>query len=517
MDREREIKLLAEGPLDAEPLRAALDGDGLEVQGPREVRQTDAYVDTGSFDLLRRGVGLRVRRGEGPAEVCLKEGGRVEELAATRREVTAAWSRGRTPRRASELPDNLRHEVEPLVWDRELDTILDLHVMRRSFDLRDRASGRSAMLMLDAVRARAFHGAQAAFTEVEIELEDGADPGPWLAAAGRLRSRLALAPAGTTKLERGLRLCGLPARAVSPPGRLRPDLGFRAAAFRTLARRLQHLQDCERRLRAGDEPGGIRRMAAAAERLHAGFELFAPAFTERELEPSLNTTRRILRAVEGPRELEAFLTGIAKLDRDLPENLLGEARRFRGHMDKRWERSRRRLMAWLCASRRLHQGERLQRFLEDGLQGPGLVGPTVAEAAPPLLRERMELLLAKGRGCNPTSHAGDLQACREAARSLHHALAAFREVWPAALGALEHPLQRLLETLDGAAERRAQASWLLYRVDDEGGRLQLLAGAYMGLLGRGARRLREALPPHWERVRGLLEAARFGTGPVQGS
>lgn len=243
---EATLVVASEAPADVAGELALLDRVGefaVEWEGVEEHR--DLYFDTEDGALGERGIGLRLRKGDGwtvtlKGEARPGPGGEVE-----RAEVESDWSeaglrrvlrelerRGAAPPgqpgspAAASPPDVLRSAGLRVVQDRR--------TLRRTGRVRPRGGGESvAVLAVDTVLFRSRSGRTVRHREVEVEATDAAPPGLPGRLAGELRRRFGeeLRPWTHGKLATGRALAEL-----EPPTGAGGDL--LPGAYELLERRL---------------------------------------------------------------------------------------------------------------------------------------------------------------------------------------------------------------------------------------------------------------------------------------
>ena len=167
---ESEFKLRALQPIEV----AAVDALLLELDVPcrhRERRQhVDTYLDDERGSLRRLGIGLRLRASARARRLNCKMRGSVEGSLHVRRELEASWPHEQLPLRAVDLPCELREALQPIVQERALRVVQELHVTREVRVLVEDGVD-ACELAVDSVEARA-NRRTATFQEVELEVLD---------------------------------------------------------------------------------------------------------------------------------------------------------------------------------------------------------------------------------------------------------------------------------------------------------------------------------------------------------
>jgi CHAD domain-containing protein len=433
-EEERELKLSAPGELDDARLLAAVRAAGFEPGEAAKRRQRDRYLDTAELDLARHGLALRRRDADGAAWLCLKAEGQAAPGGVWSRlehEVEAVPT-APLPAAAAELPEALRHRVEPVAWGRALAEVARLETERTVHTVRAPLVGVKAELALDRVELEGAGG----FTEVEIEL--GASPSaPFETLAVELRERLGLLPSPADKLARALTLAG--GARPSPPRStpLEPALPFALAAGRIFRRHLEALRLAEPVARMGEDPEGVHDVRVAARRLRAAFRTFRGAFPAPRLAGPLRCVRATGRALGAVRDLDVLLAGFRELAPELPEPLADDLAPLAGLVHELRERERARMLRFLGSPGRLRAMERFERFVSGlearearpgrALRGAG--GRPVGEVAPELLRAAAARVWKRGERIDKDSPREDLHALRIAVKRLRYTAESFVDLY----------------------------------------------------------------------------------------
>ncbi len=468
-EEERELKLSAPGELDDARLLAAVRAAGFEPGEGTKRRQRDRYLDTAGLDLARRGLALRRRDADGMAWLCVKAEGSAE--------AGGVWSRlehelevvpsAPLPAVAAELPEALRHRVEPIAWARALEEVARLETERTLHSARAPLAGVKAELALDRVQVEGAGG----FTEVEIEL--GANPSaPFETLAADLRERLGLVPSPADKLARALALAGRARPAPPRSPALEPALPVALAAGRIFRGHLEALRRAEPAARLGEDPEGVHDVRVAARRLRAAFRTFRTAFPERRLAGSLRWVRATGRALGAVRDLDVLLAGIFDLAPELPAPLASDLVPLAELLHDVRERERGRMLRFLGSPGRLRAMERFDRFvggLEERsarptrtLRGPG--ARPIGEVAPELLQAAAARVWRRGARIDKSSPREDLHALRIAVKRLRYTAESFVDLYGKPLRGLVRratALQDLLGAYNDAGVAVARlTAWL---------------------------------------------------------
>lgn len=279
MSTEIELKLR----LSAQQARRLPQHPLLAGQQAQKYKLLNTYYDTPDFDLLRRGVALRLRRkGWTLWLMTVKAGAAGVGGLAQRSEWEAATQPGVFD--FSIVSDESLRDFL-LAHQQRLQAVFTTDFTRTAWRLEQDGAvielaldrGKISAPQLDAAPADAPARSEA-LCEVELELIEGDSPDPLFALAIELAGELQLHPEIASKAERGYALAGAatrrPVKAAASPLALEmsPVAAFRAIALSCLAQ----LQANEAGAVAGDHPEYVHQARVAIRRLRSAFNLFAP-------------------------------------------------------------------------------------------------------------------------------------------------------------------------------------------------------------------------------------------------
>jgi len=217
---EHEVKMGVWPGFELPDLHGALNG--AVPSGPEESRLEAVYFDTVGLRLLRRGVTVRFRRGEGPDELWTAKLPEQAVLGLARREISIAGELGRMPILLEDL-------VRGWALGAPLIPVARLRTLRQRTTVA-RRDGR-ALAVVDDDEVSIVQGSRVAarFRELELELVNGASPKLLDRLAHRMRSAGAQPVDQVPKLVRALG----PA-ALAPWDLEAPELGARPTAAEAL-------------------------------------------------------------------------------------------------------------------------------------------------------------------------------------------------------------------------------------------------------------------------------------------
>lgn len=310
---ETEFKLRATGPLEVAAVDACLRALA-SVRASASRRHVDTYFDDDLGSLRRAGIGLRLRRGDGGAELCCKGRARIVDGRFERSELALPWPHATVPQRAAELPPELADRVEPFTRLRPLQPILELSTWRDA-RIVTHAGHDVCELVVDQVTASA-DGRSIAFAEVELEVLEDLATTEQLATA--LRHHLPLQPAENDKPTHAAAMLALP-RAV-PPAAHTPwtDATPLGEALRSIvAAHGAALLAAEAAVRGGDDAVALHTLRVALRRLRSLVRSCRDAWPAERAERALQSLAELGRTCGSCRDhdvmLELVAAGIARL------------------------------------------------------------------------------------------------------------------------------------------------------------------------------------------------------------
>jgi len=260
--RERELKLSAPPSLRIPPLDGIADGVSAVAREP--VRLLATYLDTDDLRLVRAGVTLRHRTGEGWT---LKLPDGVDGRFLVRSELVFPGDVRHPPAEAVDL-------VRAYARSAALGPQARLRTVRRIVELRDGDGALAVEVSDDEVSVLDGRRVAARFREIEVEMQPAAKDSLAFQVAEALQEAGAGAPETKPKLVRALG-----ARAEEPPDVSVPDVAgatagdvLRRALAGSVARLVAH--DPVTRLDA--DPEGVHQMRVATRRLRSDLRTFAP-------------------------------------------------------------------------------------------------------------------------------------------------------------------------------------------------------------------------------------------------
>jgi inorganic triphosphatase YgiF len=263
---EREIKLEAAPDLQLPDLTGVAPGVTVEAEPALDLDAT--YVDTADLRLVRNGVSLRRRTGEGAPRWTLKLPTATDGAGLARREIEV---------------EDPSHDVPPALaalvtgWARSaaLVPVVVIRSHRERLRLVGEGGRELAELADDDVTVLEGDAVTARFREIEVELDEHGDDELLRVVTTALVAAGAGEPDPTSKVTRALG-----GRAKEPSELVAPPVGptstvadvVRAALTDAVAR----LVASDHVIRLDDDTDGVRRARGAVRRLRAALSTFTP-------------------------------------------------------------------------------------------------------------------------------------------------------------------------------------------------------------------------------------------------
>jgi CHAD domain-containing protein len=513
---EEEIKLLAEGPVGPEAVAEAVRRAGFEVAPIERREQLDVYVDTERADLLRRGVGLRVRYLEGERRLTWKADGASEGATIRRPEIELRWPRKRTPESAQRLPEEIRHEVEPVTYGRGFCEKLRVANDRSRFLITDPGTGAHAELVVDMVRPSDGERELDPFVELEIETLEG-PAAPWPGLAEHLGRGFALSASAVSKLERSLRSAGVERPPLPRPEPLTRKTPLQRAALLCFLRHFRRLQANEPGTRRGDDVEALHDMRVSSRRLRSAFKRFGPAFRPGTLDRFTRLMRTTGQTLGPARDLDVFLESLEELQRGLPATLIEDLEPFKASLRRERERERQRYVAWLGSPRRLDAYAKFESFVEKGLAPSRRVPELpVGHVAPLMILRRARKVFERGRAIDDGSPPEQLHRLRIEMKHLRYAMEDFSDLYGKKIKEFIKASKNLQNVLGAYNDVEVQLQALETWTEKLGGELPsrslMAVGSLVGVLVSRRQQTRAHFSEAWSdfdrgKVRDALTAA----------
>ena len=489
--RERELKLSAPPSLRLPDLDGIADGIAAVPREPVSMLAT--YFDTDDLRLIRAGVTLRHRTGEGwtvklPAD---SDGGLLVRSELTfpgdiRRPLPAAFELVRAYARSAPLAPQAR-----------------LRTVRRVIELRDGEGVLAAEVCDDEVSVLDGRRVAARFRELEVELRQSASK----ELAGRVADALQAAGAGpleqTPKLVRAL---GGRAEEAGDVAVDEHDETAGALLKQALATSVVRLVEHDPVVRLDTDTEGVHQMRVATRRMRSDLRTFAPfigADWSAELRAELGWLAGLLGRV---RDADVLLARLRKRVATLPETSAASA----GAVLTALEQERTLALAELLDALR---GERYVQLLERlvlAVREPALTAAaagTAKDVLPEAARDRWRRLAkaAKALGRNPSVR--DLHAVRIRTKRCRYAVEAMEPVLGKRGTSFARELARLQDRLGELNDAAVAEGWLREWGRTRRGAAVFAAGELAGLEIADAEAARTRWRKAWKSASGAVPAA----------
>ena len=448
---EREIKLEAAPDLELPDLTGVAPGVTVAAEPALDLDAT--YYDTADLRLVRNGVSLRRRTGEGDPRWTLKLPAATDGAGLARREIEVDDP-------GHDVPVGLAALVTGWARSSALVPVVVIRSQRRRVRLVGEGGRELAELADDDVTVLQGDEVTARFREVEVELDEHGDDELLHAVAGALVAAGAGEPDPTSKVTRALG-----DRAKEPPDLVPVDTGptstvgdvVRAALTDPVAR----LVSSDHVIRLDDDTDGVRRARGAVRRLRAALSTLAPVLDAEWADGLRDDTAGLADALATVRRTDALAEQLHRAIGALPAPQRQAAVALVARLDER------RAAALAPLLGLLHEPayvDLLDRLVAGALapqvaDGADLSGPA-AEALPDLVRPAWHHLHRSVHHLehHPKSH--DLVEIRPAVRRAHLAVALAASVVgePAAL--LASGLADLQDVLGSLHHALVAQAWL---------------------------------------------------------
>ena len=445
---EIEAKFVIEG---AEQVGALIDSlQSHDAQSVSAVDIVDAYWDTPDWSLFRAGWAYRWRDASGSKSLTLKSieasGDVLHKRLEVEQHVAAFPGRNGRPLLNGRVADQL--DGLDLTDLREL---FRVHNNRRLFDFRtsDGSLIRVAIDQAAISTALPIEGSTSggtAFMELELELVEGREES-LLQMAKAMQERFGLTQSRRGKFDRGLQAAGL-----SPPGSpISPSMYGSSSyldylrewefstedpavdlAFRCFREQFEEMLAQETKAWEGMDPEGVHQMRVRTRRLRAAFRAFKDVMPADSIR-SFNREFKWVAAVLGKvRDLDVYRNSLDHYATGVPIQEADHDGNYQRHLDRRWRKARKRLLACLKSRRYERLKDSFAHFLARGPSQQAMNtfgGITIGVAARQLIGKHYKAVLRDGRGITPDSSAEALHALRIQCKRIRYLFEFFNPIY----------------------------------------------------------------------------------------
>jgi CHAD domain-containing protein len=268
------------------------------------------YVDTADLRLVRRGVSLRRRTGEGAPRWTLKLPDAGDGGAALRRREIDVES----PR--LDVPEQLADLLTAWVRNEPLVAVTTIRTRRRRLALRGADGADLGELDDDEVSVIDDGHVAARFRELEVELSGVGSPDLLTLVAAALERAGAGAPDRTTKVVRALG-----PRALAPPDLVVAEVDEHASTADLVVagfgRAVRSILDHDHVIRLDDDTEGVHKARVGTRRLRSDLQTFAPVLDEGWAGALRADLRDLAAALGGVRDADVLLERLWHAVQDL--------------------------------------------------------------------------------------------------------------------------------------------------------------------------------------------------------
>lgn len=301
---EREVRLGVWPGFELPDLQGAFNG--ATPSGPEEWRLEAVYFDTPDLRLLRRGVTVRFRRGEEPADIWTANlPDEAPTVGLARREISIAG----TP---AMMPALLEDLVRGWALGAPLAPVARLRTLRQRTTLRRRSGQPLAVVDDDEVSIVQRSRVAARFRELELELVDGGSPKLLARLAQRMRAAGAQPMDQMPKLVRALGPSALAPWDLAPPA-IGPKPSAGALIQATLMASAASLVDHVAAVVLDEDLEGVHQARVSIRRLRSDLRTAQPLLAFKAVRPVRRELDWLMDQLGEVRDLDVLL---ARLRRD---------------------------------------------------------------------------------------------------------------------------------------------------------------------------------------------------------
>jgi CHAD domain-containing protein len=496
--REREAKLLADPAVELPEPDTLLAGIGQWAQ--EEIHQDADYYDTSDLRLTRAGVSLRHRSDDGWT-VKLPESRSGATLV--RQEHAFAGVHSAPPPAAVDL-------VTAWTRSRPLEKVARIRTHRRKLHVRNEHGDRIGEIDDDDVTATVLRQPQVRFREIEVEVDEGADPGLVETVVKRLR-RVGIGEG--TSMPKIARALG--DAALAPPDLVPPDEINRASTLGDLVRAsisgsVRQLVDHDPVIRASEEPEGIHKARVATRRLRSDLKTFRPVLDRKWSEPLRSELRWLGEELGRVRDADVLLGLLEAKAQKLPDSRQGDAGALLDRLREMRDRDRELLLHALRSDRYTKLLDQLVEAANAPRLRPGMAHRRGSKSVGTLVRKPWKRLVKRVKRLPSSPPDTELHTIRKRAKQARYALEAVTPVMGRAAAKAANRLAHLQDVLGEHQDAVVAVEWLSAAAKDSNGTaIPFAAGELAGSFEADRRELQKAWTKAWKRARsqGLPGAA----------
>lgn len=448
------------------------------------------YVDTPDLRLVRRGVSLRRRTGEGATRWTLKlpdagHGG----AALARREFDVDTD-------ATLVPGELIDLITGWVRRTPVVPVATIRTRRHRWVLEDAEGHDLAEIDDDVVSViEGEEQVAARFREIEVELASGGSPDLLTLVASALLAAGAGAPDRTIKVVRALG-----PRALAPPDLFVPEVGPHATMAELvhvgLARAARQVVDHDHVIRLDDDVEGVHKARVGTRRLRSDLRTFAPVLDTEWAETLRHDLRWLAGLLGVVRDTDVLLERLWASVGRLDEGDHGEGALVVGRLEQQRHQQVAEVLAEMRTDRYV---DLLERVAEAG-EHPALTRGArerAAGAVPALVRPRWVKLRRAVKTLGPQPADQELHAVRILAKRARYAVDVAVPVVGAPAEGLSGALAGLQDVLGELHDTSVAISWLRGLTTSLPHAQAMVSGQLIGAERQRAAELRMLWPSAW--------------------
>jgi len=480
--RERELKLAA--PADFRLLDLGSVAADVVVTAADERRLTTVYWDTPDLRLIRWGVSLRHRAGEGWTVKLPK----VESSALLVRDEHTFQGPPATP------PEEALDLVRAYVRTATVTQVARMRTVRRAVSLLSADGRLLAEIDDDDVSVHQGRRVTARFREVEVELAEHGTDALLDAIVGRLHAGGAGAVNPTPKLVRALGDSALAPPEVNPE-KLDSSATAGAVVRRAIAASVARLLRHDPGVRLGGEPEDVHQARVATRRLRSDLRTFAPLLDTAWAETLREELRWLAAELGRVRDAEVLAERLQATATRLPEDDVEQGRSVAAALVAAVAAARDHLLAAIHDPRYV----RLLDHLVDAARSPMLVdeaGAAARKVLPALVRGPWSKLRRDAKRLDVASPDEELHALRIRAKRCRYATEAVAPVMGSRAARFAAAVTDLQTVLGEHQDAVVAAAWL--REHGPGSAHPFAAGQLWALERAAAEEARHAWPGIWK-------------------
>lgn len=452
---EIELKLVLPGPEAESAVVAYIREHGYQVKELDPVRNTDLYLDTFDWSLMKNKLSLRYRISNGQAMYTLKSLGAFEEGIAKRMETEVPLD-GLVDAPAEVPVKRIRKLIDGLIFPRKLLEHIQISTDRRRYQVLS-SEGTEIELAFDtsSFSLRGLHQKRRAqkLYEMEAEIHHGSVTA-LESLAPSLSATFGYSPSAASKFEAAFKRLklALPSKRMSEKLRVRLEDRLDLAVRKFLTYQFQRFREQLPGVRQDIDTEFVHQARVATRRMRSALRLSREAIPQSAVS-YLGEELKWLGAKFGAvRDLDVFLLNLSRFKPQIKFFPSNKKKAFENWIEKHRRSPLKALQEALESSRYRAFERRFMQFLERPLparpRAPLAVKP-VREVAPLVITEKFEAAVQQGHKVFAKPKLKQFHALRIQMKRLRYAV---EFMAPAYEGALTPFIERTVEIQDCLGE-----------------------------------------------------------------